>query len=213
MSGATRSARLLERQADRLQRSREVPFVTECTAGTIAPETFARYVMIEEAFVITAARVAGFMVYSHDEWDGIGRHATTLHSLMTKQRAYFAELRGRWPVDERATEVLDASRVLSDYVLDLVAAAGVPGATVAMFGAETLYQSWCARAVELGHEREPDLQAWLDLHVLDTFSAQVATLAGEIDAMDPRLVPDEQLDAWYVGMLDAEDAFHASLYL
>lgn len=213
MSGAGRAVLLLERQADRLEASRQVRFVRECTEGTIAPETFARYVLIKEAFVVTAARVAGFMVYAHDEWDGIGRHATTLHSLMTKQRAYFAELRGRWPVDERSEEVLEASRVLSDYVLHLVAHSGVPGATVAMFGAETLYQSWCRRAVELGHEREPDLQAWLDLHLLDSFSAQVATLAAEIDALDPAVVPDDQLDAWYTGMLDAEDAFHASLYL
>lgn len=209
----TRSEQLLERNAERLERSCRVRFVTEWSDGSVLPETVARYLMIEEAFVLSAARFAGFLVYSHLDWDGVERHATTLHSLITKQRAYFDELRERWPVDEKADDVLASSSVLARFVLERIATDGAPGAIVSMFAAESLYIRWCRTAAATPQPRHEDVQTWIELHLEDTFAAQIRTLAAEVDDLDPIAVPDASLDEWFTGMADAEDAFHASVYL
>jgi thiaminase/transcriptional activator TenA len=212
MSGRTRSEELLERHADRLRRSAQVRFIVEVSDGTVRPETFARYLMIEEAFVLTAARVAGFLAYSHLGWDEVARHAQALHSLVTTQRAYFAGLRGRWPLNEQSDDVLSSAAVLDRFVLERVAIDGAPGAIVVMFAAESLYAHWCAAAAATRQRRHKDVRAWIELHTEDTFTAQVRAFAKEVDDLDPQEVPDTSLDAWFTDMLDAEDAFHGSVY-
>jgi thiaminase/transcriptional activator TenA len=207
----TRSAALLDRQAALLDEACGIRFVREATDGTIADVDFARYLLVEEAFVLTASRVLGRVVWESTGWDDLLPHARALTNLVTEQREYFAGLRGRWPVTDGA-EALRRSAVLSDVVLDQVATGGRAAAVAGMLAAETMYARWCTAAAAVPAERHADLQAWIDLHTEPAFLAQVDALRADVDSLDPAAVPDGQLDSWFAAVLRAEITFHAAAH-
>lgn len=207
-----RSTALLERSAALLDEACGIRFVREATDGTLADADFARYLVIEEAFVLTASRVLGRVIWESTDWDTLLPHARSLTNLVTEQREYFARLRGRWPVPTDATaDVLRRSAVLSEVVLDQVATGGRAAAVTGMLAAETMYARWCTAAA-VPVKRPPDLQAWIDLHTEPAFLAQVEALRADVDALDPDVVPDEQLDRWFTAVLRAEVTFHAAAH-
>lgn len=212
MTGTARSAALVARGEAALARSCRVRFIGEATAGTLADDAFALYLLVEEAFVLTASRAAGFLVSTHSTWAALMPQATTLWNLVTTQREYFAALRERWPAPPGAERVEQQAQALSGYVLDRMRLDGAPGVVTAMFAAETLYLRWCTPAAAAEADRAPDLQAWIDLHTSAAFGAQVAALAAEVDALDEGAVTDADLDRWFTGMLAAEDVFHDAVY-
>jgi thiaminase (transcriptional activator TenA) len=59
----SRSAALVERHAALLDRACGIRFVREATDGSLADADFARYLLVEEAFVLTASRVLGRVVW------------------------------------------------------------------------------------------------------------------------------------------------------
>ncbi|WP_433556156.1 TenA family protein [Pseudonocardia xinjiangensis] len=212
MSGA-RSVALVARHAALLDEACGVRFVREAVEGTLGAADFARYLLVEEAFVLTAARVLGRVVWESDAWEAVLPHARSLTNLVTEQRDYFAGLRGRWPVPAGSDEpTLRRAAVLSDVVLAQVGSGGRAAAVAGMFAAETMYARWCASAAEIPARRTPDLQEWIDLHTAPAFLAQVDALRADIDALDPSEVGDTELDRWFSGVLRAEIAFHDAVY-
>jgi thiaminase (transcriptional activator TenA) len=208
-----RSAALVERGSALLDEACGIRFVREATDGTLADADFARYLMIEEAFVLTATRMLGRVVWESTDWDTLLPHARSLTNLVTEQRDYFAGLRGRWPVPaDSAADVLRRSAVLSDVVLEQVAAGGRAAAVTGMLAAETMYGRWCVTAAAVPAARKPDLQAWIDLHTEPAFLAQIDALRADVDGIDPAAVPDAQLDGWFTAVLRAEITFHATAY-
>jgi thiaminase/transcriptional activator TenA len=209
----SRSAGLLDRNAALLDEACAIRFVREATDGTLAAADFARYLVIEEAFVLTASRVLGRVVWESAGWADLLPHARSLTNLVTEQRDYFAGLRGRRPVpDGVAADALRRSGVLSEVVLDQVAAGGRAAAVTGMLAAETMYARWCTAAAGVSAARAPDLQVWIDLHTEPAFLAQVDALRTDVDALDPAVVPDVQLDGWFAGVLRAEITFHAAAH-
>ncbi|TQN44199.1 thiaminase/transcriptional activator TenA [Blastococcus colisei] len=212
-----RSAALVARQAAALDDACGCRFVREATEGELSDGDFARYLVIEEAFVLTAARVLGRVVWESPSWGTLLPHARSLTNLVTDQRDYFAALRDRWPVDAvdaAATQV--RARSLSDVVLTQVAADGRPAAVTGMLAAETMYARWCTAAAGAAADavtrRHPDLQAWIDLHTGPDFLAQVNALSDDVDALDPDEVTDEDLDRWFRSVLRAEIEFHDAVH-
>jgi thiaminase/transcriptional activator TenA len=209
----SRSGALVDRNAALLDEACAIRFVREATDGTLAAADFARYLVIEEAFVLTASRVLGRVVWESTGWGDLVPHARSLTNLVTEQRDYFAGLRDRWPVPEgAAADALRGSAVLSEVVLDQVAAGGRAAAVTGMLAAETMYARWCTAAAGVPAERAPDLQAWIDLHIEPAFLAQVDALRADVDALDPAAVPEQQLDGWFAGVLRAEITFHAAAH-
>ena len=205
-----RAAALLERQAAALDAACGIPFVRQVTDGTLAEADLGRYLLVEEAFVLTASRVLGRVVWESPTWEELLPHARSLTNLVTDQREYFAGLRGRFPVDAgEAPAVLARAAVLADVVLAQVAEGGRAAAVVGMYAAETMYARWCTAAAGVDVPRQPDLQAWVDLHAQPPFLAQVDALAADVDALSPE-VTDGQLDRWYAAVLAAEVEFHAA---
>jgi thiaminase/transcriptional activator TenA len=203
----------LDRNAALLDEACAIRFVREATDGTLAAADFARYLVIEEAFVLTASRVLGRVVWESAGWADLLPHARSLTNLVTEQRDYFAGLRGRRPVpDGVAADALRRSGVLSEVVLDQVAAGGRAAAVTGMLAAETMYARWCTAAAGVPAARAPDLQAWIDLHTEPAFLAQVDALRTDVDALDPAVVPDVQLDGWFAGVLRAEITFHSAAH-
>ncbi len=207
----SRSAALVERHAALLDRACGIRFVREATDGSLGNRDFARYLLVEEAFVLTASRVLGRVVWESPTWEELLPSARSLTNLVTEQRAYFAGLRDRWPVPDGAA-VLARAAVLSDVVLGQVGDAGRPAALAGMLAAETMYARWCTAAAAVPAGRHPDLQAWIDLHAEETFLGQVAALRADVDALDPVAVPDEALDRWFSAVLEAEIAFHDAVH-
>lgn len=205
-----RAAALLARQADALDAACAIPFVQQVTDGSLPDADLGRYLLVEEAFVLTAARVLGRVVWDSPGWDELLPHARSLTNLVTTQRDYFAGLRDRFPVDPaEAQAVLARARVLSDVVLAQVARGGHAAAVVGMYAAETMYARWCTAAAAVAAPRRPELQAWVELHTEPAFLAQVDALAADVDALGPE-VTDAELDHWYRAVLAAEVDFHAA---
>jgi thiaminase/transcriptional activator TenA len=203
----SRSAALIERQQKKLAAAREAKFVTDSIDGTLSDGDFRRYLVIEEAFVLTAVRVLGLVVAESESLDDALDHVLSLSNLVGEQRQYFADLRSRFPYEGDVAELVENSSVLSDYALELAREGGRAAALVGMFAAESLYLSWCREAMTVDADREPALQDWIEMHTQPSFVAQVQALAREVDAM-PDAIDDATLDDWFGGMLDAEIAFH-----
>jgi thiaminase (transcriptional activator TenA) len=207
----SRSAALVERHAALLDRACGIRFVREATDGSLADADFARYLLVEEAFVLTASRVLGRVVWESPTWAELLPSARSLTNLVTEQRDYFAGLRHRWPVPDGAA-VLARAAALSDVVLQQVGDAGRPAALAGMLAAETMYARWCTAAAAVPAGRHPDLQAWIDLHAEPAFLGQVTALRADVDALDPALVPDDALDRWFGAVLEAEIVFHDAVH-
>jgi thiaminase/transcriptional activator TenA len=208
-----RSTALVERHAALLDRACGVRFVREAMDGTLSDDDFARYLLVEESFVLTASRVLGRVVWESTGWDDLLPHARSLINLVTEQRDYFAGLRGRWEVPAGTGEVaLRRAAVLSQVVLAQVADAGRAAAVTGMLAAETMYARWCGTAANTVADRSPDVQAWIDLHAEPAFLAQVAALQADVDALDPAVADDAVLDRWFAAVLHAEIAFHDAVF-
>jgi thiaminase/transcriptional activator TenA len=178
--------------------------------GTIDGAAFTRYLTIEQAFVRTAARLAGYCLWQQPEWSRAERHAEAVADLVGPQSRYFARLLVTRPLeDATSSDLLHRASVLERAVSTALDEGGYAGVVTSLAAAETLYLRWCTRAAASPESRPDDVQRWIDLHVTDGFRAQVAFLRQLVDEL-PADVTDAQLDRWFVAMLQAEDGFHAS---
>ncbi|PSK99929.1 thiaminase/transcriptional activator TenA [Murinocardiopsis flavida] len=210
MAGS-RSERLLAGAGDALTASARVRLVEEATAGTLDPPSFARYLLIEEGFVHTAARILGAAVRHAPGWRAVTGHAASLHGLVTEQSDYFAEVRRDRPVPaEDAAACLRRAAPLSETALR-AAEQGYPAIVTSLFAAEHLYATWCARAVDVPAARPDAVQEWIELHARPPFTDQVAFLRAEVDALGGD-VSDGDVHHWFTAMLHAEDRFHDAVY-
>ncbi|OZD62131.1 transcriptional regulator [Rhodococcus sp. 05-340-1] len=204
----SRSIELTARQHPNLAAAQDVRLITDSIDGSLRDEDFRRYLVIEEAFVLTAVRILGLVVAESESLNDATDHVVSLSNLVGEQREYFAGLREQFPYDGDVHELIESSSALSNYALGLARRDGRAAALVAMFAAETLYLSWCRAALDTSVDREPALQEWIEMHTRPAFVAQVDALAREVDAMDG--VDDATLDEWFAGMLAAETEFHDS---
>ena len=205
-----RAAALVARCSDGLDASASVPLLARMADGTIDDADFGRYLAIEQAFVRTAARLAGYCLWQQPEWSRAERHADAVADLVGPQSRYFERLLATRPVDDAtSTDLLRRASVLEGAVTAALDEGGYAGVVTSLAAAETLYLRWCTRAAEREVPRPGDVQRWIDLHVTDGFRSQVAFLHQLVDEL-PDDVTDAQLDRWFAGMLRAEDAFHAS---
>ncbi|WP_197536248.1 TenA family protein [Blastococcus saxobsidens] len=203
----------MARQAGALDAACGCRFIRDAVGGTLSDDDFARYLLIEESFVLTAARVLGRVVWDSTTWETLLPSARSLTNLVTDQRSYFGALRDRWPVSEdEATRTAARAAVLSDVVLAQVREGGRPAAVTGMLAAETMYARWCTAAAAAPQaarsRRQPDLQAWIDLHTQPEFLGQVTALEADVDRLGEDVADDGDLDRWFAGVLEAEIAFH-----
>ena len=209
-AGAGRAGALVDRCSAELDASASVPLLARMADGTISDPVFGRYLAIEQAFVRTAARLAGYCLWQQPEWSRAERHAEAVVDLVGPQSAYFADLRATRPVDEAGLPALLArASVLEATVTTALDEGGYAGVVTSLAAAETLYLRWCTRAAERSVPRADDVQRWIELHVTEGFRTQVAFLHQLVDEL-PADVTDDRLDGWFVAMLRAEYAFHSS---
>ncbi len=208
-----RSARLLAAAGDQLANAAGVRLLTEITNGSVARDTYARYLRVEEEFVHTAARVLGAAVWHSPGWDATVGHARALFALVTEQREYFARARARWGGDAGMGPAARRSAGgLAENVLRAAGDHGYPAIVTSMLAAEQLYLNWCTAALQHHVARAPTIQDWVALHARAPFTDQVAFLRAEVDAL-PDEITDERLFDWFTTMLTRECWFHDSVYV
>ncbi|OZC57517.1 transcriptional regulator [Rhodococcus sp. 06-621-2] len=203
----SRSVDLVDRQRDNLAQSRCVEFIVRSIDGSLSDVGFRKYLVIEEAFVLTAVQILGLVVSESESLDDAFDHVVSLSNLVGEQRRYFADLRSEFPYDGDVGALVMRSSALTTYALGLAREHGRTAALVGMFAAETLYLSWCREAMAVDVTREPALAHWIAMHTEPAFVGQVEALAVEVDAI-PENITDDTLDTWFSGMLSAEDSFH-----
>jgi thiaminase/transcriptional activator TenA len=196
---------LAERCAERLEASAAHPLLRAMADGDVTPDMFARYLVREGAFVRTAARLTGYLVWRAPDWPTATQHAHALAGLVGEQSNYFADATG----DASIATLTDRPGPLDHQLATAIEQGGYPAVVTCFAAAETLYAGWCAAAVSRpGTRRASDVDRWIRLHTEPAFMASVALLQHRVDAIPVDDADDEQLDRWFVGMLDAEDAFH-----
>lgn len=187
-------------------------FACDVHHGTIGDPEYARYLEFEAEFVDTAARLHGLAAWQAPHWQAVTRNAAALHGLTTEQTEYFAAARAAWPVGAEVSETARrAASELSEYALATAEEGGYAAVTTVMFAAETLYLTWCTRALRDGTPPDGPVADWVELHTREPFTAGVAALGAAVDEL-PAHIPDDRLIGWFTGMLDAEIAFHDAVY-
>ncbi|WP_159500608.1 transcriptional regulator [Microbacterium sp. 18062] len=204
----TRSSSLLERCAAALALAADHPLLRAMSDGTVPPAVFARYLVLEEGFVDTAARLVEVVAVAETDAAAARRLAETRADLEGAQRAHLAAARAGTASVLGAPPA--AHDVLSRHTLALADAHGAPAVTVCLAAAETLYARWCAAAAARDAIRPAALQGWIDLHATARFAEQAAFWRSLVDRIPEDEVGDAELDAWFAGMLAAENAFHAA---
>ncbi len=198
----SRSDALIERHSARLDAAARHPLLRAMGCGSIGTDTFIRYLAHEGAFVRIAARANGYLVWQAPDWAAAKGHAHVLADLVGPQEEYFSSIGIRTAVES----LENSPGPLGRHVL--AAQREGYGAVVACFcAAETLYARWCIGAPQ-DAGRTRDVDQWIRLHTARAFTASVAFWHSRVDALGETEFDDRQLDRWFGGMLDAEDAFH-----
>lgn len=195
-------AALRGRLQGRIDASARHPLLASMGDGTVDPHVFRRYLIREGAFVRFAARTSGYLVWRAPDWEAVTRHSAILTDLTGVQDGYFTN-RG---IGE-AVNALSGDPGPLGTLVSVAENSGYGAVVACMCAAETLYAQWCAAAPP-STGRAPDVTSWIRMHTSDTFTASAAFWQAQIDAIDADELTDDQLDMWFVRMLDAEDAFH-----
>jgi thiaminase/transcriptional activator TenA len=187
-------------------------FIREVSEGTIADLPYANYLLIEESFVHTAARLHGLAVWDAPTWEAVVDNANAVHALVGEQTEYFRVTRAAWPVPaEMSDHQLEQAARLSEYAIEAARAGGYPAVMTVLFAAETLYHGWCKRAHASGLVPLGPVAEWVALHAAEPFHAGVRALSTAVNNL-PAEIPDAALQCWFNGMLDAEITFHDSVF-
>jgi len=196
---ASRSAGMVERGAAELDRSATHPLLTAMSDGSIAASTFERYLVLEGAFVLSAARAIGAVIAAERDEATMRVLTGMLSDLLDEQRDYFA----------RATGDLSSagSTPLHELVEQATAGGDVPAIIVAMSAAETLYERWCGDAPEV--KRDARVQEWIDIHTSSGFRRGAAFWRALVDRISVESADDARLDELFIRALHAENEFHS----
>ena len=154
-------------------------FVEDICADRLPRDVFHRYVAYEGAFVETAIAIFAFAVARAPDMESRRWLIGVLDALANVQVPYFEERYSKLSIDPHTDLPPDVAAF--DRGMHALAADGsfVDILTV-MFAAEWMYWTWSQRAIACPLS-DPDVKAWVALHVDDTFAAQAMWLKQAID--------------------------------
>ncbi|MFI0357578.1 TenA family protein [Actinomadura sp. 9N407] len=204
------SQELLESCSGVLDVALDLRFVNEVRKGAVSDQVYADYLLIEESFVETAARLHGLAVWDAPDREALERNSAAVHALTTEQADYFRTARAAWPVQANLSDTaLARANHLTTFALTSARTGGYAAVMTMLFAAETLYLTWCTRAHEEGAVRPGPIADWVALHAREPFRGGVAALGEQVDRLE---TPRSELAHWFIGMLKAEIEFHDALY-
>jgi thiaminase/transcriptional activator TenA len=203
------SDRILARCAPELDAMLAHRFVADIEADALPRAVFDRYLVYEGAFVDTAIAIFALAVARAPDIAARRHLIGVLDALANQQVPYFeTRLAARGlapdaPLPPRAAAFRDGMRHLAEE-------GGFLDIATAMFAAEWMYWTWCARAARAPIS-DPDIRAWVDLHADEGFAAQARWLGDAIDRHGSEADLD-RLAAIFARVTELEIGFHHAPY-
>lgn len=198
MTSSSVAEQLAARCAARLESSAGHRLFGELTAGSTPEPVWRTYLALETDFVRWVAETYEWCLAAVEP---AGEAASFFAAAMVDLRAV------QLPLLERLGGLGLPSRRAEPLRRHITAArneGGVPAILACMCAAETLYETWCTRAVAADVSRPAVQQEWIGLHAAPAFRRGRVRLGRALE----ECAGSERLDGWFVGMLDAEDSFH-----
>lgn len=185
------------------------PFVEDVCADRLPKEVFHRYLVYEGAFVETAIAIFAHAVAKAPDMEARRWLIGVLDALANVQIPYFEDCFERLGVQASSDLPKDAA-VFRDGMLKIAEQGDFLEIATAMYAAEWMYWTWSARAAKCDIS-DPDLKAWVTLHVDDEFAAQANWLK---NAVDRHGTPEDEarLSEIFRQVTELEITFHHAPY-
>lgn len=184
-------------------------FVEDICADRLPPDVFHKYVAYEGAFVETALSIFAYAVARAPDMETRRWMIGVLDALANVQIPYFEEryiTLGITPLADLPPE----ATAFDKGMLELAATGDFLDIVTAMFAAEWMYWSWSKRAITCPLS-DPDLKAWVALHVDDAFASQALWLKQAIDHYGSQ-ADAPRLSAIFAKVTELEIRFHHAPY-
>ncbi|MGR3625142.1 MAG: TenA family protein [Limimaricola sp.] len=205
----TLSDEILARNRAVLDRMLGHRFVEDICADRLPRAVFHRYLAYEGAFVDTAIPIFAFAVARAPDIAAQRWLIGVLDALANRQVPYF-EARFASLGIAPARELPEGAAAFRDGMLALAERGDFPDIVTAMFAAEWMYWGWSRRAMAAGIS-DPDLRAWVALHIDEEFAAQATWLKEAIDRYGDQGDLD-RLSAIFAQATELEIRFHDAPY-
>ncbi|PWR02430.1 TenA family transcriptional regulator [Meridianimarinicoccus roseus] len=154
-------------------------FVEDVCADRLPTPVFHHYLAYEGAFVETAIGIFAFATARAPDLETRRWLIAVQDALANTQVPYFEGCAARLSLPAEPVKS-PAARQFDTRMHDLAAQGDFAEIVTAMFAAEWMYWTWCSRAA-CAYISDPDLKAWVELHVDPAFEAQARWLKAAID--------------------------------
>jgi len=181
-------------------------FVADICADRLQESVFHRYLAYEGQFVETAISIFAHAVTVAPDISAQRWLIGVLDALANTQVAYFEETFARLEIPPMPQD----QSGFGEGMLNIARTGPLVDILTAMFAAEWMYWTWC-RTAAAGQISDPDLRAWVDLHVEPEFAAQALWLKQAIDTYGDESDAD-RLCAVFDRVTRLEIAFHSAAY-
>jgi len=154
-------------------------FVEDICTDALPKKVFDNYLIYEGAFVETAISIFAYCVARAPDIFCQRKLISVLEALANSQIPYFEDrLKARSIQLPKFIPIRVAE--FKDGMLEIAKKGDFIDIITAMFAAEWMYWTWCKSAATC-HISDPDVKAWIDLHVEDEFANQALWLKSVID--------------------------------
>jgi thiaminase/transcriptional activator TenA len=185
-------------------------FVEDICADRLPPDVFQRYIAYEGAFVETAISIFAYAVARAPDMEARRWMIGVLDTLANEQIPYFEERYQTLGIAAFA-DLPPQAAAFDGGMHELAKQGDFLEIATAMFAAEWMYWSWSKRATTC-HISNPDLKAWIALHVDKTFAAQALWLKQAIDRYSSAN-DMQRLSAIFAKVTRLEIGFHHAPYI
>lgn len=199
------SDRILSENAAILQRMLTHPFVEAMANGTLPAPAYRRYLVYEGAFVETAIAIFAHATIKAPDLEAKRWLIGVQRALADEQMAYFEQSYAELGID-RSIAIPAAVVAFDRGMLRIAETGDFAELITAMFAAEWMYWTWCARVAAMpvadAHRRR-----WVEMHAGADFAAQARWLK---ESIDRHAGPDDfrRLSAVFARVTELEIAFH-----
>ena len=171
-------------------------FVEEYRDGELRDDVFERYLVQDYQFLEAGARITALAASQAHTMAEMGRLSDSLAVLTGGENDYFQRAFDELDVPDGEREDPELHPTTAAFI-DFMYRAGHDGGyeeTLAFVAAaEWVYRDWCEYVAETDRELDRwHLDEWVEIHVIDEFTAYTAWLREQLDTYGPQLSPERQ---------------------
>lgn len=178
------SDQIQEMVAPTIERILRHPFIVELTAGTLAPDAFARYISQNYLYLGGYARALAVIASRSSDPEMVAFFAERAAYTVDSEQEFAVELMRSSGLDPellRSTTPSPTCLGYSSFIKQAAALEPLPVALAAMLPCYIVYNEVSKRLVERGSP-DPRYQRWIEMYVGETFAAGVAGARSALDS-------------------------------